>query len=323
MSQTRAIVDKLLTNVSSALIPEGYVSEELLPQINVVQTTGKLAKYGTNHLRIETTVTGGRGQYRRVETQSRTTTSYQVDGHGLEGLVTQDDYRNVEQPYDAERDESLGLSTVLWLGKEKGLADTLTSTAVLSQNTTLSGTSQFNDYENSDPLTKFATARGTIRTGCGLPPNKAIMDWAVFNKLRFHPQMLDSLGYKYAKPGGLNEAELAVALGVQKIYIAKAVFESANEGQSSSLAAVWGKHIVFFYAPDSAGIMQTSLGYYVKYANKQPRQVYKYPVNNPPESTGILCEDSYDMLISNAGAGYLIKDAIALLNVFGTYLFCR
>ncbi len=311
MSQTRAIVDKLLTNVSSMLVPEGYVSEMILPQIPVVQTTGKLAKYGTNHLRIETSITGGRGAYRRVETQSRSSTGYEIEGHGLEGLVTEDDYRNVEKPYDAERDESLGLSTILWLGKEKGLADTLTSTAIITQNTTLSGTGQFSDYENSDPIAKFNTARATVRSGCGLPPNRAVMDWAVYNKLRFHPQMLEALGFKYAKPGGLNENELATALGVKTLYIAQAVYESAKEGAASSLAAVWGKHIVFFYAPDTATPQQTSVGYYVRYGNKSPRQVYKYPINNPPNATGILCDDSYDMLISNAGAAYLIKDAVA------------
>ena len=57
--------------------------------------------------------------------------------------------------------------------------------------------------------------------------------------------------------------------------------------------------------------MQVSVGYYLKYADRQPRQIYKFPSENPPNATKLLCEDSYDYFISNAGAAYLIYNAIA------------
>jgi len=311
MAQNRAIIDKLLTNVSSALVPEGYVSEVALPTIRCSQQTGKLGKYGQAHLRIENTLVGGEGKYRRVKSITRSTTSYTIDGHGLEGLVTESDYRNVELPYKAESDEVIGLSTKLWLEKESALATTLSDTSVMTQNTTLSSTAQFSDYANSDPLAKFKTARSSVRAGCGLPPDTAIMDWGVADCLAYHPQILDALGFKQNRAGSLNYEELARALGVQRILVARPVYNSAKEGQTDVLANVWGKHIIFAVLPLQAQVYQTSLGYMVRYENKQPRQVYKYDPQNPPNSTAILCEDQYDMLISNAGAGYLIKDAIA------------
>lgn len=311
MAQTKAIVDKLLTNVSSMFVPQGYISEMFFPMVESVQSTGKLAKYGQSHLRIESSIIGGEGKYRRVKPITRSTTSYSIEGHGLEGIVTKDDYRNVEVPYKAEEDETLGLTTKLWLEKESVLASAMSSTAVLTQNTTLSGTSQFSDYANSDPIDKFKTARATVRSGCGVPPNAAWMDWAVWNVLAFHPGILEALGYKDNRAGSLSPDELAKAMGVEKLLIAKPIYNSAKEGQSDSLAAVWGKHIGFGVLPDRAMPYQTSLGYYVKYVGSQPRKVYKYDAQNPPESTVILVEDEYDMLVSNAAAGYLIKDAIA------------
>ncbi len=311
MSQLKSQIDMLLTGASSAYIPEGYICEEILPMIGAVQSSGKLAKYGNQHLRIENSVKSGRGAYRRVEAITRSTASYQIEGHGLEGLVSKEDYKNVLNPYDAEKDETMGLTSMLWLEKEQVLADTLTSTSIITQNATLAGSDQYSDYTNSDPLDDFATARSTVRSGCGMAPNLAAMDWAVWNMLRFHPQMLDALGFKMARPGGLSPDELAVALGVEKLLIGKAVKNSAKEGQSDSLAAVWGKHIVFAVAPAKAQPYQVSLGYRVQYQGEQPRKVYKYNPNNPPESTAILVEDNYDMLISNAAAAYLIKDAIA------------
>jgi hypothetical protein len=311
MSQLKAQIDKLLTNVSSGYFPKGYISESIFPFIGVVQKTGKLGKYGNQHLRIESSYIGGRGAYRRVEPIVRQDTSYSIEGHGLEGLVTKDDYRNVELPFEAEQDEVMGLVSQLWLEKEYLLASTLSSTAVVTQNQTLSGTSQFSDYDNSSPIDIFKTARAAVRTGCGIAPDTVFMDWATKNVLRYHPQLLDMLGFKYDRPGGLDDSELAKALDVKKVLIADVTYNSSNEGQSDSLASVWGKHLWFAVCPDSAQVRQVSAGYRIGFKGSQPRKVYKYAVNNPPESNAILCEDEYDFLISNAGAIYLIKDAIA------------
>lgn len=200
---------------------------------------------------------------------------------------------------------------MLFLEKEKLLADTLTNTGIITQSTTLSGSSQFSDYANSDPIGVFNVARAAILDGCGKFPNVAAMDIKVWNQLRFHPAMLDALGFKYSRPGGLSENELSMALGVERLLIADARYESAKEGQSSSLSPVWGKDIVFCVAPQSASKKQISVGYLVKLAGGNPRKVYKEMLFNPPGASEILVEDEYDMLISQAAAAYVVKAAIA------------
>lgn len=311
MAQTNAIVDKLLTQASSAYVPVGYVSEQVLPNIAVKQTTGKLGKYGTNHLRIYNSVMAGRGEARRVEVITRVTSTYDVERHGLESIVTPDDYANVEAPYDAEQDEVLGLTTSLWLEKEKVLADALGSTSILTQNETLSGTGQFSDYANSDPLGKFKTATAAVKDGCGAAPNAAVMSWKVYNTLKYHPAILEALGFAQNRAGLLSREDIAKAMDVKYLYIGEASYESAAKGQTSSLADVWGKNVIFYVRPDQAAKYQVSLGYYLTMAGEGPRKVYKFAVNNPPESTGVIVQDSYDMFLSNVSAAYLIKNAIA------------
>jgi hypothetical protein len=277
-----------------------------------MQSSGKLGGYGTSHLRIENTLKGGRGSYPRVESVVRTTSTYLIEGHGLEGLVTEDDYSNVQAPFDAELDETTGLTSILALGKEKSLADTLGSTAILTQNKTLVAAGQFSDSLNSDPLKEFAAARAAIKAGSGVVADMiAIVPWEVVNVLAYHPQLLDSLGYKFARPGGLTYDELKNVLKVKAIFVPEASYETAKDGQASSLAPVWGKNIIFAILPDTATKRQVSLGYLVKFANRAVRRVTKWAINNPANSTAILVDDHYDMLISNVGAGYLIKNAIA------------
>lgn len=310
-TQMTAIIDQLLTNVSSAYIPKGCVADQILPPIKRAQYSGKLGGYGKDHLRIENTVVGGKGKYRRVETITRTTQGFNIEGHGLTGLVTKHDYKNVTDPFDAEKDETMGLSTVLMLEKEKALADSLGDTAVLTQNVTLSGGSQFSDYSNSDVVSVINAGKSAIRAGCGEIADMAIMEYDVAQVLRYHPQLLDLLGFKYAKPGGLSNEDLARALDIKKIVIPDCKYNSAKEGQTAVLSNVWGKNIVLAVLPESAQKYQTSLGYMVLLDDGQPRKVYKESKFNPPGSTEILVEDEYDMLLSDVNAGYLIKNAIA------------
>lgn len=308
-TQTNAQVNKLLTNVSNKITPEGFIAEQILPLINVNTTSGLLGGYGTSHLRIETSVLIGKNKVQQINTRNYTTTTFNIEDHGLSDLITKNDYANVEAPFDAENDTTVEIVTKLQLEKEKGLADTLTSTSVLTQNITLSGTSQFSDYTNSNPLGIAATARSTIYSATGTPPNTAIMSWPVYNILRYHPHMLVNLGYNYDRPGGLSQVELARALDVERVLIGKAVYDSAKEGQTASIAPVWGKHVVFAYTPSAAARGQVSLGYRLQMG--APRKVYKNAVNNPPESTEIIVLDSYQQLISSVGAAYLVKDAVA------------
>ena len=311
MAQQVAIVDKLLSNVSSMYPVKGGIAEECLPVIQSKQDTGLLGEYGTDHLRIENTKIGGEGAYTRVRPIARATSSYHVEGHGLEGIVTESDYRNVEDPFDAEEDQMINLTSKLLLGKEYDLASVINDTAILTRNTTLSGTSQLNDYLNSDPLDVFLTARLSVKNYSGAIADACIMPWEVFQVIKYHPQFLSALGYAHNRPGGVNRKEMADILEVKNLYVPEISYNSANQGQTAVMAPVWGKNIVFAVLPTKAEKYQVSLGYLVNLLGRTKRRVYKTPTNNPPNGKSILVDDAYDMLISNVNAGYLIKNATA------------
>lgn len=310
-SQNRAIIDKLLTGVSNKFQPVGHISELLLPYVPVVRRTGKLAGYGSGHLRIVNSIVRGKGKARQVEAVTRSNSPYEIESHALEGMVTQEDYDNVEEPYDAEKDETDAITSILFLEKEKILADTLASTAIITQNTTLSGTDQFSDYNNSDPMAEFKAAREAVADGCGVPPDTAWMDWRVKNVLKFHPQLLSMLGFKYDRPGGLNDQELAMALDVKRVLVAEARYQPAVEGQAdAALAAIWGKHMWFGVVPAVAAKRQVSLGYRLGLAGKQPRRVKKWSIENPDGAMAVMGMDDYDFLLAQTGACYLIENAV-------------
>ncbi len=283
----------------------------LLPRLTVKKNSGRIHKLGDSRQRLETTIMDGKAGARRADVITRSNTGYLIEHHGLEGVVTKQDKKNAEKPYDAEKDEVLGLSTALWISKEKSLADTMADDTVLTNGQTLVAQAQFSDYVNSDPLGVFKTARSSVRNGSGVPPDTAWCDWDVAQNLAYHPGILDALGYTANRAGQLTEQELAKALGVQRLLIAQPQFNSATEGAADVRANIWGKHIWFGVMPKRPMKYQVSGGYYLIPTGQKPRQVFKEKIINPPGATSIIVTDSWDMLISNVSALYFIQDAIA------------
>lgn len=312
MAQIKAMIDKLLTDVSVMYLPEGYISEVALPQLNVKQKTGIIGEYGDNHLRLVATKVGGRGKATRYEPVIRKTdNTYKVDSHALEGIVTEDDFDNVEEPFEAESDEVIGLTSVIWLGKENALSSFMTNSAVITQNVTLVGTQQFSDYDNSKPIEIVKNARNAVLVGCGFVPNRATLSREVAETLSYHPQVLDAIGFKYNRAGTLTDEEIRRFLKVEMLHIGQAAYVPEKEGQAGSLTQLWGKDITLYYAPKKSAKKQVSLGYYIKLRSRQARQVFKYPLNNPVNSMAVIVRDDYAFHITNAKCAYLIKDAIA------------
>jgi len=311
MSQMRAIIDKLLTNVSNSYQSEGFISEMLLPMISVAQYSGKLGAYGSNHLKLENSYAGGLGAYKNVNPIVTNLIDFHISTFGLEGFVTDEDLQNYESPFDAERDLTAGLTSLLIIQKEVTLAKALTDITIMLQNVTLAGTSQWSDYVNSDPIGDIRTGKQAIKAGTGMLPNSIILDWEVAETLKYHPQLMDKLGFREARPGGLSSVELAKAFDLKKVFVPSCNYDASKEGQPQNFISCWGKDAILAVIPDTAAPFQVSLGYRLQKSGKTPRRVYKYALNNPPDATAILTDDKYDHFISNANAGYLFKNAIA------------
>ena len=311
MSQMKAIIDKLLTNVSNSYQAQGFIAEMFLPMISVAQYSGMLGGYGNNHLKLENALGGGLGAYKNVNPVTTTLTPYNLGSYGLEGFVSPRDRANFESPFDAERDLTAGLTSLLIISKEVTLANAVRSTAIMTQNTTLVGVNQWSDYTNSDPIADVSLAKRTIKASCGALPDTMALDWATADKLKYHPKLLTNLGFNYARPGGLTAEEIAKAFDIKKVLVATCNYDSSKEGQTESFTPIWGKDVILGVLPDSAGPFQASLGYRLQKSGKNPRRVWKYAINNPPETTAVLVDDEYQHFLSNVKAGYLIKNAIA------------
>jgi hypothetical protein len=175
----------------------------------------------------------------------------------------------------------------------------------LTNYTTLADTTQWSDYNNSDPISDIATGIESIRSKIMKPGNVLLLGQQVYNALIDHPDIIDRI--KYSQIGIANEALLARVFGVDKVIIAGALRESAVEGQPSSLAYIWGKYAWLLYVTPRPGVKQVSFGYHFQFKNRSVDKWY----DKEREGTFVRVHDFYTREIITVDAAYLIKDAVA------------
>lgn len=311
-TQSGAVVNKLLTNVSNGYFPTGFIAEKILPALYVPQTTGLIGKYSNNHLRIVATAHTGKGPYRQLEPITISSDTYNIADHGLQDIITENDQRNFELPYDAKMDSTLGLVMAHLISKEYALASVLGDTAVITQNVTLSGNDQYSviNHADSNPLEDKIVADNAIEAAVGGPSNTAIMSMKVFRALARNKNILGALGYTNYPPMGVNPQQLATILQVDNVLVSDASYNSAKEGQADSFSLIWGNNLIYarIFPP---ALRQKTLGYEMRKYGTKPREVREFDPIMPVKSLGVIVTDNYEQLILNATCAYLVKNAVA------------
>lgn len=305
-----AKVDKILSQFSQRYVNTDYISELILPPLKVKEKAGKFAKYGKENLRVYADQTfRAPGTRANSIDYSVSQGTYVCQEHALEKGVPDEYKNNTDKPYDPQRDAVATIMDNIWVNQEVALATAMTATATLTNNTTLSGTSQWSDYANSDPFDDINTGIATVRAATGKRPNSCTMSHDVAQKLKSHPDVREQV--KYTNGGQLSDNAFIKFLkdffNLENVYVGSAIKNTADEGQVDSLGNVWGDDFVLFYKNPRPTIMMATFGYTFF---DVPRQVDKYREESNVQDV-VRQRYSYDQNLMDVLLAYLIKDAIA------------
>ena len=183
MSTNRYLgVDPILTNLSIAFSNEQYIASKIWPYFDVQKQSGKHFIYDKGRFRINNTLRAAGSPSNEVTLKFTTGLPYFCEDHSLKQFVTDEDVDNAVVAGAPENDATENVTDMLLIDEEVDLATTMADTGVLTSNTTLSGTSQWSDYNNSDPFTNIETAKATIHESIYQRPNTLIMGKQVFEQ---------------------------------------------------------------------------------------------------------------------------------------------
>lgn len=303
----------LLSQIAVDFKNREYIASQILTPVLVPKKLGQYLVWDQGvTFKQPRTVYGQDGSPNMIDLKA-TKTSFSLNSHALSAFI---DEEEVEQAPEAQiRGMKVQkLTNAIQLDLEIAVAAQLTSTSVMTSNTTLSGTGQWSDYTNSDPINAILTQQDQLpRRGnvfCG--------GRDVITKLRMHPKVLAAI--QYTQTGGVAPlTALQDLFEVDKILVGDAFKDTAADGQSASKARIWGKDAFLAYVDTSlpSPLMdQPTLGYLPTLgggASGFPYRVYTSLDSMRGTGAGrefIKVETTYGILVSAPSMAYLWKAAV-------------
>jgi hypothetical protein len=149
------------------------------------------------------------------------------------------------------------------------------------------------------------TGVNSIVSTIGMRPNVFAMGRDVWTKLKNHPDLLERI--KYTQKGVMTEDLLAGLIGVERVLVGEALYNTALEGETASYSFIWPNNAILMYVPRAPGLMVPAAGYTFTWMQ---RAVETYR-REEAKSTVYRAEQHYDVKVTAPDAGYEFIDAVA------------
>ena len=309
--RTQVYIDPLLSDVSIAYQNPGYVSDIIFPEVQVKHRTGKFFKYDKSKFRIANDLRAPGERSSRVTYGLSVTTYGPLQEHSLEQDIPDEDREEVMDPLSLDQDATENLTERILLRKDYDAYTILTTAATGYTNdsngyTTLSGSSQWSDYANSNPIEDIRIGKDLVKARIMKMPNTLLMGYEVFSKLINHPQILERI--KYSQLGVVTADLMAKVFNVDRILIAEAEQNTSNEADASdTMSYLFGKNAWLLYITPRPGVRTVSYGYTLR---QGARKVMSWR-EDPIETDFIKVKDVYQHMVMAIEAAYRIVTAIA------------
>lgn len=304
-------LNPVYTAIAIAYTNQRLIADMVMPRVPVASKEFKYRKYElADGFTIPDTKVGRRSRPNEVDFTSTEATGSVVDW-GLEDPVPQDDIdaaRNIPN-YDPLAQATMRTTDLILLDREKRVADVTFKAANYGTNnkSTLSGTTQWSDYTNSDPIKAVDDAMDAMV----MRPNIMVIGRAVFSVLRKHPKVLKATYKTLADTGKATLDELRDLFEVEEILVGEGWFNTAKRGQNAAIGRVWGKHCALIYRDRMADANGgTTWGFTAQFGG---RMASTFPDRNIGLKGGerVRVGEQVAEIVTANDLGYLFIDAVA------------
>lgn len=304
--------DKVLSTFATEYRPRGLIGLQLLPPIPVAEKSGSYRKRNKDmFLREQNGDLGAVGLPAEVGA-GYDTAEFACKNYGFEAPVPAEFERSADVPLNLRMDATKMAKIRVAMLQERRIVTLLEATGSYASGnyTTLSGTDQWSDKNNSDP---FNVIRQYMRAIYASPDAKKI-GWCsqeVWDVLVDHPDIVERLkfGGSTADPARVSRKAFAALFELDDMLVSDAMSTSTNAGQAASYSRMYGKHFGVV-AVEGASTMFTGFGATFVW---QPEMVTETFDSRPGllGVTRIKVAHSVAEVTANNDSACLIKSAVA------------
>ncbi len=311
-------IQQELTAIALAYSNRSYIADLVLPRVPVGSREFKWLQFNRDEMfTVPETMVGRKGVPNEVQFGATEVAGF-VKDYGLDDLVPNEDLSAAPAGYDPLGRAVEGTSELIALDREKRVADLVFNTATYpaANRATLSGTSQWSDYTNSDPYSAIMAARD----GMLMPFNTGVIGRLAWSKLRVHPKITAALAPSATGNTGTSNAQGAPAtlqavadlLELDQILVGESWINTAKPGQTASLSRVWGKHMALLHINPIASIRGNaiSFGYTAEYGNRVSGSIPE-PKVGLRGAQRVRVGESVNEIVAASDVGYYFQNIVA------------
>lgn len=301
----RRVIDPILSNHAQGFRHSEHVGIILFPIVPVMVSAGKVIQFGRDSFRLYNTARAPGSAAKRI-TFGYEGKPYSLTDHALDAAIPREHLRDANQvpgiDLSTQAVETVMRSNSLSLEKEQADIARNAANYPAANKVTLSGTDQWTDTANSDPIGDVDTGREAVRASVGIYPNTMLIGAGAFNAAKNHPNILER--FKYTQRGILTPELLAPVFDVERVVVGKAVaFDDDN-----AAIDIWGNDVILAYVPPSPSSRNDpSYGYTYRVQNHPLVEQARWEGDTRSWIHGIT--DEREPQLTGIDSGYLIKDA--------------
>ena len=309
MSKAPFPLDPKLSAVVVAYKNPALIADEALPRVPVGKMEFKYLKHTkAESYNILDTKVGRKSRPNQVDfTATEATAS--TKNYALEDVVPVEDIENAPDSYDPLGRAVEGIADLVALDREKRTADLLFNAAnyATANKSTLSGTSQWSDYSNSDPIGDIMGALDDML----MRGNIAVLGQAVWTKLRMHPDIVKAVLGNSGDKGIVSRQAVADLFELEDLFVGVGWYNNAKRGQTASFGRLWGKHFGLYYRDKLANTQnRTTFGYTAQFGGKVANRRFDESIGLKGADIVKAGESVVELLTAN-DLGYLFTNAVA------------
>jgi len=311
-------VNKLLTNVGLRWKNLTWIADQCCP---IVPVKNKTDLYQSWHkspwFRDEARYVAAGASAPRIGLGVTLTDSYQCITYKAAYPLARELKANADSELQIQARAAELCTNAIMLARERRVARLFEMTSddtqgtIWTKYTTLSGTNQWSDFTNSDPVTDIDTGKASVEdNGGGLLANTCIMGVAAWRKLRRHP-VITAMIFGGGAPGPkvVTPALFGQAFEFDKVLIGRGQYTADEEDTDESgitYSNIWQKHMWIGHVTNAPSVLEPSAAYMF-------REFYKVRswYDDDTDTDFVEASESIDEVAVSADIGYIIENVVA------------
>lgn len=305
------VVDPVMTNllVGYMQADNRFIASRLFPFVPIEKQSATYYLFTKKYWFVDSMVKRAPGvKFARSGYGIESATCY-AELFGLEHPIADEARANNQVPMNLEQSGLRWLAQQSLIRKERAFAADFMTTGVWGTTDSNSAT-DWDDFTAGDPVNDILTARRTVSNNTGFDPNTVAVGYIVHQALMNHPDLIDRIKYVQTALAANVENAIAAAFGVSNYIVGKASYNSANEGQTFSAAAIVDDDALVCYVAPAPGLMEPSAGYTFTWAGGGAEgQVGMYR-DQSVKSDIIQHSEAWDQKCVASDVGYIFLDIV-------------